>query len=106
MDLPRLSKQVRKITAFDRDATGNLKPVVVFSRRKKRKKQTRALKPVERLVRTISDGNDAFAGNYARRHRKSSRKSRDGWLRDLSVNLSRSATKGLKEYDLARLLRW
>jgi hypothetical protein len=106
MDLPRLSKQVRKITAFDRDATGGLRPVVVFSRRKKKKKQTRALKPMERLVRTISDGNDAFASDYARRHRKSSRKRRDGWLRDLSLNLSRSSTKGLKEYDLARLLRW
>ncbi len=106
MDLPRLSKQVRRITTFDRDATGNLRPVVVFKRRRSKKKQTRALKPMERLVRTISDGNDAFANNYARRHRKSSRKRRDGWLRDLPLNLSRSATKGLKEYDLSRLLRW
>jgi hypothetical protein len=105
MDLPRLSKQVRKITVFDREASGSLRPVVVFSRRRKKKKQTKALRPIERLVRTVSDGNDAVAGNYARRHRKSSRKRRDGWLRDLPLNLSRSATKGLREYDLARLLR-
>jgi hypothetical protein len=105
MDLPRLSKQVRKITVFDREASGSLRPVVVFSRRRKKKKQTNALRPMERLVRTVSDGSDAFANNYARRHRKSSRKRRDGWLRDLPLNLSRSATKGLREYDLARLLR-
>jgi hypothetical protein len=106
MDVPRLSKQVRKITVFDREASGDVRPVVVFSRRRKKKKQTKALRPIERLVRTVSDGNDAFASNYARRHRKSSRKRRNGWLRDLPLNLTRSATKGMKEYDIARLLRW
>jgi len=50
MDLPRLSKQIRKITVFERDAAGSLRPVVVFRRRRGKKKQTRALKPVERLV--------------------------------------------------------
>jgi hypothetical protein len=104
MDLPRLSKQIRKITVFDREANGSLRPVVVFSRRRKKKKETKALQPMERLVRTVSDGNDAFASKYARRHQKSRRKRRDGWLRDLPLNLSRSATKGLREYDLGRRL--
>ena len=105
MDLPRLSKQIKRITVFDRDATGSLRPVVVFNRRRSKKKQTKALRPVERLVRTMSDGNDSFAGAYARRHRKSNRKSRNGWLRDLPLNLSRAANKGLKEYDFVRLVR-
>ena len=105
MDLPRLSKQIKRITVFERDAAGSLRPVVVFNRRRSKKKQTRALKPVERLVRTMSDGNDSFASNYARRHRKSNRKNRNGWLRDLPLNLSRAATKGLKEYDIVRLVR-
>jgi hypothetical protein len=105
MDLPRLSKQIKRITVFERDAAGSLRPVVVFNRRRGKKKQTRALKPVERLVRTISDGNDSFAGAYARRHRKSNRKNRNGWLRDLPLNLSRAATKGMKEYDIVRLVR-
>jgi hypothetical protein len=105
MDLPRLGKQIKKITVFERDATGSLRPVVVFKRRRSKKKQTRALKPIERLVRTMSDGNDSFAGSYARRHRKSNRKNRNGWLRDLPLNLSRAGTKGMKEYDLVRLVR-
>jgi hypothetical protein len=104
MDLPRLSKQIRTITVFERDAAGSLRPVVVFDRKRKKKKQTRALRPVERLVRTISDGSDQFARTYARRHRKSNRKARNGWLRDLPLNVSRSAVKGLKEYDLVRLV--
>ena len=105
MDLPRLGKQIKKITVFERDAAGSLRPVVVFNRRRSKKKQTRALKPIERLVRTVSDGNDNFASAYAKRHRKSNRKNRNGWLRDLPLNLSRSATKGIKEYDLVRLVR-
>lgn len=105
MDLPRLGKQIKKITVFERDAAGSLRPVVVFNRRRSKKKQTRALKPVERFVRTMSDGNDSFASVYARRHRKSNRKNRNGWLRDLPLNLSRAATKGLKEYDVVRLVR-
>ena len=105
MDLPRLSKQIKRITVFERDAAGGLRPVVVFNRRRSKKKQARALKPIERLVRTMSDGNDSFASAYARRHRKSNRKSRNGWLRDLPLNLSRAATRGLKEYDIVRLVR-
>ena len=105
MDLPRLSKQIKRITVFERDTTGSLRPVVVFNRRRRKKRQTRELKPLERLVRTISDSNDSFAGAYARRHRKSNRKNRNGWLRDLPLNLSRAATKGLKEYDVVRLVR-
>lgn len=105
MDLPRLSKQVKRITVFERDAAGSLRPVVVFNRRRGKKKQAKALKPIERLVRTMSDGNDSFARTYARRHRKSNRKRRNGWLRDLPLNMSRAASKGLKEYDLVRLVR-
>jgi hypothetical protein len=106
MDLPRLSKQVKRITVFERDMTGSLRPIVVFNRqRRKKKKQARALRPIERLVRTMSDGNDSFAGAYARRHRKSNRKSRNGWLRDFPLNLSRAANKGLKQYDFVRLAR-
>lgn len=105
MDLPRLSKRIKRITVFERDAAGSLRPVVVFNRRRRKKKQARALKPAERLVRTMSNGSDSFASSYARRHRKSNRKNRNGWLRDLPLNLSRAATKGLKEYDVVRLVR-
>jgi len=105
MDLPRLSKQIKRITVFERDASGSLRPMVVFNRRRRKKKQARALRPIERLVRTMSNGNDSFATSYARRHRKSNRKNRNGWLRDLPLNLSRAATKGLKKYDAVRLVR-
>jgi hypothetical protein len=59
MDVPRLSKSVRRVTAFDRDVTGRLRPVVLFDRRRKKKRQTKGLK---RIVRSVSNANDTFAG--------------------------------------------
>ncbi len=106
MDTPRLSKSVRRITIFDRDSTGSLRPVVVFDRRRKKKRQSKGLKPVERIARTVADANDKFAGTYASRHRRSNRKRKDGWLRDLPANLIKAGDKGLKEYEISRILSW
>ena len=106
LDTPRLSKTVRRITIFDRDSTGSLRPVVLFDRKRKNKKQTKGLKPIERVVRTIADANERFGSTYLRRHRRSNRKRRDGWLRDMPVNVLRAGNKGLKEYEASRLLTW
>lgn len=106
MDMPHVRGTVRRITIFDRDATGSLRPVVVYNRRRGKKKQTKGLKPLERVVRTVADANDAFAGTYVRRHRRSNRKRRDGWLRDALVNITKAADKGRKELDVTRILSW
>jgi hypothetical protein len=106
MDVPRLSKSVRRVTAFDRDVTGRLRPVVLFDRRRKKKRQAKGLKPFERIVRSVSNANDTFAGTYARRHRRSNRKRRDGWLRDALVNVAKAANKGGKKLRVSRILSW
>jgi hypothetical protein len=106
MDMPHVRATIRRITMFDRDSTGSLRPVVVYQRRRNKKKQTKGLKPVERLVRTIADANDAVASTYARRHRRSNRKRRDGWIRDALVNLTKAGNKGRKELEVSRVLSW
>lgn len=106
MDMPHVRATVRRITIFDRDATGSLRPVVVYNRRRSKKKQTKGLKPFERVVRTIADANDAMASTYVRRHRRSNRKRKDGWLRDVAVNLSKAGDKGRKELQDTRILSW
>lgn len=106
MDMPRLSKTVRRVIVFDRDQTGSVRPVVLFDRRRKKKKQTKGLKPFERIVRTVADANDAFASSYAKRHRRSNRKRKDGWLRDALANMAKAADKGRKELDVSRILSW
>ena len=106
MDMPHVKATVRRITIFDRDSTGSLRPVVIYNRRRNKKKQTKGLRPFERAVRTIADANDAAASTYVVRHRRSNRKRKDGWLRDVIVNLSKAGDKGRKELQDARILGW
>ena len=106
MDMPHVRATVRRITIFDRDATGSLRPVVIYNRRRSKKKQSKGLKPFEQVVRTIADANDAVASTYVRRHKRSNRKRKDGWLRDVVVNLSKAGDKGRKELQDTRILSW
>ena len=80
--------------------------MVLFDRRRKKKKQTKGLKPIERLVRTVVDANDAYIGTYAARHRRSNRKRKDGWLKDVAANVSKAGNKSRKELEVSRILNW
>jgi hypothetical protein len=105
MDLPRLSRSVRRVTVLSRDDSGKIVPVIVYDgRRRKKKKGSRMLKPVERMVRQMARANDAAAADYLRRHKKTNRKRRDGWLRDAHVNLLRAGQKGAKKIEPGKLL--
>ena len=104
MDMPRLSKSVKRITVLQRDGAGNVSPVVVFKRNRSKKKGTQLLRPVERIVRSMVDTSDAATGTYLRRHKKSNRKRKDGWVRDLSGNFVKASRKGIKEIRPAAIL--
>jgi hypothetical protein len=106
MDMPHVRATVRRITIFDRDSAGSLRPVVIYNRRRNKKKQTKGLKPIERIVRAVADANDAIAGTYVKRHKRSNRKRKDGWLRDVLVNVSKAGDKGRKELTNSRILGW
>ncbi len=103
MDMPRLSKLVRRVTVLQKDASGVISPVVIFTRSRKKKKSTAFVKPVEKLTRSLVDAADATTGHYLKRHKKSNRKHRDGWIRDGAANLVRANAKGLKEVRLSQL---
>jgi len=71
----------------------------------KRKKRTRELRGVERLVRRSAMAGSAFSDRYLREHRKSNRKKRDGWLRDFDDNVYKASKKGSKRFKARRVLR-
>lgn len=102
MEALRLGKSVRRVTVLDRDASGAVTPMVVFEGRKKKKKQSRAVRPLEKVVRRWTDAQSTLADNYLSRHKKSNRKKRDGWMRDLSVNVARAGRKGTKRLKMNR----
>ena len=103
MDMPRLSRTVRRITMLTRDDTGNVVPVVLFRRGRKSKKGSTALRGVERVARRFGEATNAATERYLDRHKKSNKKRKDGWLRDANLNLTRAGQKGWKKFDLGGL---
>ena len=91
----RLGKSVRKVSLVKPDSSN----VIVLHRGKKdkKKKGSRELEPMERAVRRFTDANTAGVKSYSARHRKSNRKKRDGWARDLPLNLMRASRTGWKK---------
>lgn len=71
--------------------------------KKKKKKGTPGLRLIEKLFRRNASARATLATDYLDRHKRSSRKRRDGWLSDLPVNLFRSRRKSMKRLRLARL---
>ena len=70
---------------------------------KKKKKGTTGLRLIEKLFRRNARASATLTTDYLDRHKRSSRKRRDGWLRDLPLNLFRARRKATKRLKLARL---
>ena len=104
MEALRLGKSVRRITVLERDAaSGEFAPVVMFKKKSKKRKTSRAMRPVEKVIRRLVDAQAQSADRYVTRHNKSNRKRRDGWVRDLNANVVRASRKGAKRL---RMNRW
>jgi hypothetical protein len=104
MDLPRLSKSVRRVTVLHHDAAGVVTPATIFKRGRNKKKGRKLLRPLEKAVRMAAEAGDTATGTYLRRHKKSNRKRRDGWVRDTAANLVGAGRKALKQVRPARVL--
>lgn len=104
MDMPRLSKSVKRVTVLQPDASGVVAPIVLFQRDRKKKKQTSYLKPFEEFNRSLVKVSDTTTSDYLRRHKKSNRKHRDGWLRDAATNVVRANSKGAKKLRVSQFL--
>jgi hypothetical protein len=105
MDVLRLGKSIRRITVLQTDSSGACVPVVVFESRGRKRKGSRQLRPAERMTVACGEAANAATAAYVRRHRRSNRKSRDGWLREMPNNVLRAAGKGFRKGsgDLWRL---
>jgi hypothetical protein len=96
--------RVLKLKRESRSSTDG-SPVLVFklSSGRKRKKSSRGLGPMEKMVRRFSRANAEGSAQYLDRHERSSRKRRDGWLRDLPINVFKARRKGMKRLKLGRM---
>lgn len=66
-------------------------------RKKKRKKQSWLLRPLERVARTLVQAQVAAATTYLEAHDRSARKEKDGWIIDLGRNSGRAWRAGVKQ---------
>jgi len=68
-----------------------------------RKKQTKALKPLERLVRKLVKSELAAAKTYLDRHELSNQKKSNGWVKDLGKNLKKAVNAAEKSAKKPKL---
>jgi len=61
-----------------------------------RKKQSKALKPLERFVRKLVQSELAAAKTYIERHEQSNQKKPNGWVKDFGKNLKKAANAAEK----------
>ena len=101
MELPRMGDSVLRVISLDTDESGAIRPVTLYDKgKKKSKKQSAPLKAMGRAMRRRHEANLRFEKAYIGRHKKSNAKRRDGWARDLPVNLLRADEKGRRKIKL------
>jgi hypothetical protein len=103
MESPRFAQSVRRITTFGKDPSGSLVSVTLYRRPRERKKGSRLLKPLETAIRRYADAAETCASTYLDEHRRSSRKRRDGWVRDLPLNAFKASRKGARQLKVYRV---
>ena len=70
----------------------------VYGRKKKKKRKvSKWMKPMERASRRSLEANQRFFDTLLSRQNRSNRKRRDGWIRDMPLNMARAQRKGLKK---------
>lgn len=88
-------KSVRRVVRL-----GEHGPVLLHRSKSKKRKHSWFFKPVEkstrRVARAYRDGSD----EYLERHDRSSRKRKNGWVRDYPRNAQKAMRKGFKRMKL------
>lgn len=69
----------------------------VYKKKRKKRKISRWLKPMERRDRRMARAMKAFSDEWLERHNRSNRKRKDGWMRDGRRNFMRANRKAYKK---------
>lgn len=85
---------VRRITVVSSE--GNAARTL-FKKKRKKRRVSRWLKPMERNDRKVAKALKAFSDEWLSRHERSNRKRRNGWMRDRGLNMLRANRKAFKK---------
>ncbi|MBE9033671.1 DUF6312 domain-containing protein [aff. Roholtiella sp. LEGE 12411] len=96
----------RVVVLRSEDSLGGY-PETIFGNRgkkkKKKKKQSKLLSPWEKSVRSLAKTQVKASRTYLDRHERSNKKKKNGWLRDLNKNASKSLSKLGGAYSIYKL---
>ncbi|MGD1808026.1 hypothetical protein ACP6PL_21690 [Dapis sp. BLCC M126] len=92
------TEKIKSVTVLQSDEDFGGTPETLYGksagkRKKKKKKQSRALKPAEKMIFSMAKKYDKASKEYRDRHEKSNRKKKNGWIKDLAKNYSKSYGK-------------
>ena len=89
-----------RVTVVRRDEYGRLVARERYESEgeRRRKKQSKLLRPIERLMRRAIKFEVRLLSDYLGRHEHSNSKKRDGWIKDLSKNVRRSIRHSKPRY--------
>jgi hypothetical protein len=102
--MPRLSKSVVSVVRLQKDSKGDLTPVVLYRKAEgKKKKESPALKALDKGLMRVVRSQQAFLDSYTSRHDASQTKKADGWAIDLAPNIIEAGRTAKKKLKINRL---
>ncbi len=91
----KMPKAVRRVTIVKPEGE-----LVLYTRQgKKKRKDSKFLKPLRKAVRKSLRAQQVFNDEILERFDNSSRKKKDGWIRDSQKNVFKATRKGLKQMN-------
>jgi hypothetical protein len=90
---------LQRVIVLRSDDSFGGKPEVIYGshsgrrKKKKRKKQSRVLKPLEKSVFKLAKRYDEATSEYKKRHSRSNKKKKNGWIKDFVKNYGKAMSK-------------
>jgi hypothetical protein len=87
---------IRRITVLKRSGKAT-EATTVYREPRRRRKGSALISPIEHAARRLVRAQIAWGQEALRRHNRSNRRRRNGWLLDVPVNLAESGRKAFNE---------
>ncbi|MDQ1919220.1 DUF6312 domain-containing protein [Massilia pseudoviolaceinigra] len=93
----KLDPIVGRITILRKDAaTGHVYVATNLRNLGRKKRSTKLLRPLEKLIRRVGKAQARSAVIYTQRHETSNRKKKNGWLYDMMANMRKAQKQAWK----------
>jgi hypothetical protein len=91
----KLPKSVRQVIVLG-TSNGTTTPVVIYGGSAEKKKGSKMLRPIEKAARRFAKKQSVAASAYLERHERSNADKKNGWVKDIKKNVTKSMKVGDK----------